>query len=74
MITKQQALTAGEFHISHASMPCTVWRRNGVTQTWKRSPGRFRVPVKYGLYRYGAITEVNSGDYHVAGDCVLMNP
>ncbi len=68
MITTEQAMTADVFHISHASLPCTVWRRNGATQTWKKSPGRFRVPVKYGLYRYGAITEVNASDYHVAGE------
>jgi hypothetical protein len=33
------------------------WRVNGKVQTWKRSPERVRVPVKFGLYSYDAITE-----------------
>jgi hypothetical protein len=32
-------------------------RINGQPQTWKRDPSRIRVPWKYGLYEYGAITE-----------------
>ena len=32
-------------------------RRNGKTQTWKRDKTRFRIPVKYGLYGYGAIEQ-----------------
>lgn len=33
------------------------WRVNGQVKLWKRSPERVRVPVKYGLYSYDAITE-----------------
>lgn len=33
------------------------WRVNGQVKTWKRSPERVRVPVKFGLYAYDAITE-----------------
>lgn len=33
------------------------WRVTGKPQTWKRSPERVRVPVKNGLWNYGAITE-----------------
>ena len=40
------------------------WRRNGATQTWKRDPERFRVPVKYGLRGYGALTESAAGVWH----------
>lgn len=32
-------------------------RRNGATQTWKRDAARFRIPVKFGLKGYDAITE-----------------
>jgi hypothetical protein len=33
------------------------WRVNGKPQIWKRAPHKVRVPLKYGLYRYDAITE-----------------
>ena len=29
---------------------------NGKVKTWKRDINRFAVPVKYGLYEYGTIT------------------
>ena len=65
MITKEQALTERYFHVG-----CTasvgprggvahhpiVWRRNGVTQTWKTRPDHFRVPVKYGIKYTGQLT------------------
>lgn len=28
------------------------WYVNGQPQTWKRTPGRVRVPLKHGLYVY----------------------
>lgn len=34
-------------------------RRNGVTQRWKRDTSRIRIPYKFGLYGYGAITEAD---------------
>lgn len=81
MITKQQAITANEFHYE----PCTkkvgprdgitkhieTWRRNGQTQTWKTRPNEFRIPVKFGLYNYGSITERDSAFVHIASDCPL---
>ena len=33
------------------------WRVNGKIKTWKRSPDRVQVPVKYGLYGFGYVTE-----------------
>ena len=38
-------------------------RRNGKTQTWKKSPERFKIPVKYGLYEYFYIDENNCQDW-----------
>lgn len=71
MITKQQAMTKDEFHIrSHHR--CSHWRRNGKTQTWKRDPERFRVPIKHGLYAYGQLTSERHRDsplVHVASEC-----
>lgn len=52
MITMQQALTAREFwHMTAKNADGTPvrCRRNGATKTWKREPGKFRIPVKQGL-------------------------
>lgn len=75
-ITKEQALTAREFCLNdrckrftgprggvHVDMQ--IWRRNGKTKTWKRSPDRFEVPVKHGLYAYGYIDNTNAHAFHV---------
>jgi len=35
------------------------WRVNGAVKLWKRDPTRIRIPVKHGLYVYGAIDENN---------------
>lgn len=35
------------------------WKANGKLKTWKRSPERFRLPIKHGLYSYGYIDETN---------------
>lgn len=85
MITKEQALTAHEFHYVHhpdyivgprggiTSPKIEIWRRNGQTKTWKRQPERFRIPVKYGLYAYSYITEYDAEKFHTAEDCPLNN-
>lgn len=71
MITKEQAVNASEFH--HISPrpngTCEVWRRNGVTQTWKTKPTEFRVPVKWGLYRYGDITQHEVEQFYTSEEC-----
>ena len=36
------------------------WRVSGQVQTWKRDPGRVRVPLKHGMYSYGAIEAWNA--------------
>lgn len=38
-------------------------RRNGAAQTWKRTPGKFRIPFKYGLYDYGEINNTNAHEW-----------
>ena len=35
------------------------WKINGQVKTWKRDSNRIRVPLKYGLYTYGYLTEKN---------------
>jgi hypothetical protein len=60
MISEAEARDETEFHEDHkidAKRP-RVWRRNAThTKFWKSRPGEFRLPVKYGLYKYGAITD-----------------
>lgn len=81
MITKAQALTATEFHADNCTkhvgprggttIHCEVWRRNGKTQTWVTRPNEFRIPVKHGLYAYGAISHTTAPYFHTAEDCPL---
>ena len=57
MVTKDEAMTAKAFvEIATGSR----WRRNGATKVWKTRPMEFRVPVKFGLYAYGYITDSNA--------------
>ena len=35
------------------------WYVTGKVQLWKRDPKRVRIPIKHGLYVYGALTENN---------------
>lgn len=44
------------------------WRVTGKVQTWKRDPNRIRVPLKHGLYAYGALI---TSDF-VNGECSFM--
>jgi hypothetical protein len=36
---------------------------NGMPKTWKRDPSRVRVPLKYGMYEFGYITEDTLNNY-----------
>jgi len=85
MITKQQALTARAFHAEgacHRSVgprggvteTSEVWRRNGATKTWLTRPNEFRLPIKYGLRDYSAISELEVNRMHVPEDCLLNDP
>lgn len=72
MVTKEQALTCDMFHDNkyhNADGTCQRWRRNGATKTWKRTPNRFRVPVKHGMYHYGYVTNSNAHLIHTEEDC-----
>lgn len=74
MITKQQAIDEREFHYQpKEGGRCYTWRRNGQTQTWKRTPEKFRVPTKYGLYQYGDITQLDAmlECWHTASECPM---
>jgi hypothetical protein len=84
MVTKEQAMTERYFHYTGrhdcakhvgprggVTYKIVEVRRSGATQTWKRDTNRFRVPVKYGMYESGEITQDNCGDFHLASECPI---
>lgn len=64
----ETALDAGNLWAAMANGRWWRLRRNGATQTWKRDPSRFSVPVKAGLKSCARITETDLG-----GDCYLIS-
>ena len=65
-MTLEDAIFAKEFKFTSSDGKERVCRRNGKTKLWKKSPGKFRIPVKYGLYNYWYITEENAHQYRVS--------
>ncbi len=47
---------------------CWQCRRNGRTKTWKREPGRFRIPIKFGFRGTGAVDNGNVDYFVIAAD------
>ena len=71
-LTKAQAETLQHGDILHHitkrnadGTPLRV-RVSGKCQTWVRKPDEFRLPVKYGLYESGAVTDLTAGLWYVA--------
>lgn len=56
MITLDQAKLLKPGDILHDSAGHR-WKVNGIVKTWKSDPTRIRVPLKHGLYAYGALLE-----------------
>lgn len=69
MITLAEAkeLRPGEILIH--SQDQRRWKVSGQVKTWVRNPNRIRVPLKHGLYSYGALTEAD----FTAGICTFMS-
>lgn len=67
MITKEQAIEGGRFH--HEDGTCRTWRSNGKCKTWVTRPDEFRLPIKFGMYGYGYITQDNAHQFHREEDC-----
>lgn len=67
MITLEEAknLQRGDILVSGIG---ARWKVNGKVQRWVRSPDRIRVPLKHGLYSYGAITDADFKN----GVCTLL--
>jgi hypothetical protein len=43
-------------------------RISGKLKRWKRSPNRFRIPFRVGMFGFGAITELNGKDFRTTQD------
>ena len=81
MVSREQALTASEFHFGKCTCPVgprggrtikvETWRRNGATVLWKRDPKAFRVPIKFGLRECSYLDNGNARSFHVAEECPL---
>ena len=65
--TRQEVETALDAGKLYAEWVVGKWwqvRRNGQTQTWKRDPGRFRIPFKVGFKGCGAIDQNTLASYN----------
>jgi polyphosphate kinase 2 (PPK2 family) len=65
--TKENQETVNTFyHVSKTNSTGRIRvRRNGKTKTWKLTPEKFQIPVKYGLYEYGYITNENCKEWTI---------
>lgn len=71
MITKEQAMNAKRFtHVTIKNADGTALRvrANGKCKTWKTRPNDFCLPIKYGLYAYGYITQDSANGWDVQGE------
>ena len=53
----ESALDSGQLYIRKAYGNLWKVRRNGETKLWKRQPGIFRIPIKFGFKSYGEIND-----------------
>lgn len=69
-LKEAKLLTYGDrLHFSSDGHHCDNWRVNGKVELWKRSPERIRIPLAYGLYGHGYLTEFNVRAFHKESDC-----
>lgn len=66
---REEVHVVGDGWPACSSPRSNTWRVNGAVQTWKRDPSRLRVPIKFGLRGYDAITEHNAHMFHRASEC-----
>ncbi len=45
------------------------WRVNGRIKLWKKSPNKFKLPIKHGYRSWAVLDEYNSGFFHIAAEC-----
>ena len=60
-------------HIDHpVRSTCQRWRVTGKVQRWKRDLERFQVPLKHGLYDYGALLPGDERRCHLESECTAI--
>lgn len=75
MMTLEQAKRLEYRDIIHSDIQknadgsCQRWRVNGRPQTWKTRPDEIRVPIKYGMYVYGQLTNNDLPNFHLESEC-----
>ena len=66
-VTKENQTGVNTFY--HVSKTNTTGRlkvrRSGATKVWKTRPEEFKIPVKYGLYENGYITQDNASEWTI---------
>lgn len=63
MITKEQCLAAMHSQYVYHLPSGRKWRVSGRCKVWVRTPESFRLPIKWGLYNSGTITETNCSEF-----------
>jgi len=74
-ITRENAcsITGTVYHINLRNADKTPLRAriSGRCKTWKRSPERFQIPFKHGMYEHGYITEENAGLWRLTEEAAI---
>ncbi len=56
----EQALDAGKLYAKATAGAWWLARRNGRTKLWKRTPDKYRIPIKTGLRQHQEITHLSN--------------
>ncbi len=66
MITLEQAknLNPGTILLQFTPHKTYKWKVNGKPKTWKRSPEKVKVPLRYGLYTNTYLCEMSLNVFH----------
>jgi hypothetical protein len=69
----ERALDSGKLHVRSVGGQFWRVRRDGKTQLWQHSPGKFRIPAKAGFNTFGEITEAAIVAYDLSIDRDLVD-
>ncbi len=72
-MTLEQAKLLSYYQVIHLQESphdkCKRWRINGKTKLWKRSPEKIQIPLAFGLFKHGYLTEKNVMHFHLEVGC-----
>ena len=82
MVTKEECINETLFHYGTCSRvvgprggvkeDVVQVRASGKCQTWIRDKNKFRLPIKWGLYKSSEITHENADLFHIEENCPLL--